>query len=467
MENYKEELDWFDEFAMKVDVDEFFDEYKDKKVEIFYDDSEDLMDQVIKNDLLINDVFKDLIPPLSFEELNILEQSILDHGITDPIQTWNGYIIDGHNRYNISKKHNITFQVKELEFNSEEDAKIYIINKQLGRRNINSFVKLELSEKLRDELKKKGKENQGYESKSSFAINGKTEIKDNNQEGLDFIFPKVDSRKEIVKITGTSNGIVSQFDKIKKVIDEPTKEKLRNNETTIGKVYKEIKNKEYKQKEIKLKNTDTIKFDSDDVKLYNCDLIDSEIEDNSIDVIITDPPYPRDYLDCWKKLAEFAVKKLKRGGVLVAMSGQSYLPQVYKNMDIDGLDYYWTGCLYLPGHSPNLRTKRLLTHWKPLLIYVKDGYDRTFQKSDVYISDKENYNETKEGQEFHKWGQSLSLMEKIIQDWTYNTDVVCDPFLGGGTTGVACVNLKRKFIGIELEKEAYDIAKKRIIENGN
>lgn len=58
----------------------------------------------------------------------------------------------------------------------------------------------------------------------------------------------------------------------------------------------------------------------------------------------------------------------------------------------------------------------------------------------------------------------LTLMEKIIIATTIEGDTILDPFMGSGTTGVACKKLNRNFIGIELDKEYYEIAKKRIEE---
>lgn len=63
----------------------------------------------------------------------------------------------------------------------------------------------------------------------------------------------------------------------------------------------------------------------------------------------------------------------------------------------------------------------------------------------------------------HPTQKSLKLMEELIRVHTNKNDIVIDPFMGSGTTGVACLNLGRKFIGVELDKKYYDIAKKRLI----
>ncbi len=62
----------------------------------------------------------------------------------------------------------------------------------------------------------------------------------------------------------------------------------------------------------------------------------------------------------------------------------------------------------------------------------------------------------------HPTQKSLALMEKIISIHTNPNHLVLDPFMGSGTTGLACKNLKRNFIGIELEKEYFQTAKKRL-----
>lgn len=93
-------------------------------------------DNTMQIKLKIDKEFKTLIPPLSPKEYEQLEANIFADGCREPIVIWNGYIIDGHNRYEICKKHNIGYKVKEMSFESRDEAVVWICTNQLGRRNI-------------------------------------------------------------------------------------------------------------------------------------------------------------------------------------------------------------------------------------------------------------------------------------------------------------------------------------------
>ena len=86
--------------------------------------------------IVINEKFKTLIPPLNKAEYAELEKSIRKEGCREPLVTWNGYLIDGHNRYDICTRLNIKYKVVNMPFDSEEDAVSWICSNQLGRRSI-------------------------------------------------------------------------------------------------------------------------------------------------------------------------------------------------------------------------------------------------------------------------------------------------------------------------------------------
>lgn len=86
--------------------------------------------------LKIDTQFKNLIRPLRHEEYRQLEANLTLDGCRDPIITWHGTIVDGHNRYAICNEHHIPYATQEINFDSREDAIAWICSNQLGRRNI-------------------------------------------------------------------------------------------------------------------------------------------------------------------------------------------------------------------------------------------------------------------------------------------------------------------------------------------
>ena len=97
---------------------------------------------------VIDKEFEKLIPPLTDEEFKSLESSILDEGVRDPLVIWDNIILDGHNRYNICTKHNLIFKRVEKNFDNREQAKIWILENQLGRRNLNEAQRIDVVDKL-------------------------------------------------------------------------------------------------------------------------------------------------------------------------------------------------------------------------------------------------------------------------------------------------------------------------------
>ena len=89
----------------------------------------------------IKDEFKKLIPALSVEEFKQLEQNCLAEGIREKIITWNGFIIDGHNRFEIATRWNLEYETETKRFKDENEVKEWMINNQLGRRNLTNEQK--------------------------------------------------------------------------------------------------------------------------------------------------------------------------------------------------------------------------------------------------------------------------------------------------------------------------------------
>lgn len=111
--------------------------------------------------LKIDDEFKNLLPPLTEDEYSQLESDIKKHGVLSPIIAWNGFIIDGHNRYEICQKNGIDLpEIKALDFANKSDVMDWIINHQTGRRNLTKSQLVKAYASVEEQLKREAKERQ-------------------------------------------------------------------------------------------------------------------------------------------------------------------------------------------------------------------------------------------------------------------------------------------------------------------
>jgi len=178
------------------------------------------------------------------------------------------------------------------------------------------------------------------------------------------------------------------------------------------------------------------------------------------DFIITDPPYPREYLDLYRVLAERALEWLKPGGLLLAMCGQSYFDQIMLVMG-KRLEYYWMASYQTPGQPTPLRQRQVNTSWKPILIYGLPGESykgKIF--GDVWVSGGND-------KDHHKWGQSVSGMLSLVKQVCLPGQSVFDPFCGAGTTGIAALMHGCTFWGIDIDEKSADLACGRLAEVNN
>ena len=111
--------------------------------------------------LKVDNEFKNLLPPLTEDEYSQLESDIKKHGVLSPIIAWNGFIIDGHNRYEICRKNGIDLpEIKALNFSNKSDVMDWIINHQTGRRNLTKSQLVKAYASVEEQLKREAKERQ-------------------------------------------------------------------------------------------------------------------------------------------------------------------------------------------------------------------------------------------------------------------------------------------------------------------
>lgn len=337
-------------------------------------------------EIKINEEFKKLIPALTEEELNQLTTNILENGILDSIKTWDGFIIDGHNRYNIALNHGINFTTKEMtNLVTRMDVVEWIINNQIGRRNLSAYDRGLLALKLQEVLKIKGKEN--------MSIGGKEKDK---LKGLP-ISENLNSQKEAANKFNIGHDTLNKVRHIEEKATEDQKKKLKDGKKTINSVYNEII-KDEKRKEIENRETRPI---PECIDIYNTD--------KKYKVIYADPPWsyennitgtmPKDHykLMALDDICQMPIKNItEKNAVLYMWAVVPQLEEALKVINSWGFKYkthfVWDKIKHNVGHYSSVRHELLMVAIKgscPLEYY--NLYDSVYSEEKTGHSVKPNF----------------------------------------------------------------------------
>tara|TARA_R100001440_G_C2489450_1_gene114806 strand:+ start:94 stop:828 length:735 start_codon:yes stop_codon:yes gene_type:complete len=240
------------------------------------------------------------------------------------------------------------------------------------------------------------------------------------------------------------------------------------------------------------------------VKLYNGDCLEimKSIKDKSIDAIITDPPYGT--TNCkWDSIIDFDLmwnqlnRIIKDNGAIVLFGSEPFSSHL-RLSNIKNYKYDWIWKKTKSQHFAQAPYRPMTNHElisvfskggtsknaKPRMKYnpqglldcniERKGKKATHSAHRMRKIDQQNYTQTKtgypktlikfnnEGKTLHPTQKPVALMEYLIKTYTHEFEIVLDFTMGSGSTGVACCNLNRDFVGIELDKEYFKIAEQRI-----
>jgi len=168
--------------------------------------------------LKIDKTFQNLIPTLSDEEFKGLEESILSEGrCRESIKIWRDIIVDGHNRYAICQKHGIPVKTQSLRFSCKKDAELWIVQNQLGRRNLVNAMRIKLALHKESLLQDKARENR----------------KGCNND-------PVHVRKIIAQEAGVSEQTVHKYMKIRELGTPELIKRVESGQTKISTAHREV-----------------------------------------------------------------------------------------------------------------------------------------------------------------------------------------------------------------------------------
>tara|TARA_R100001460_G_scaffold19486_1_gene40581 strand:+ start:280 stop:1014 length:735 start_codon:yes stop_codon:yes gene_type:complete len=237
------------------------------------------------------------------------------------------------------------------------------------------------------------------------------------------------------------------------------------------------------------------------MKLYNGDCLEvmQTLPDNSIDFILTDLPYGKTRLH-WDKIISFEpmwkeLKRIRKNNTAIALFSTEPFSTLLKNSNFNEykFDWYWKknrGVGHLNAKQrPMLDIELITMFYKKQPIYnpqniekaniKRNNISKINNKTSFYLQNQKDFNRSnyknypkttiefkavKSSNRLHNTQKPTELLEYLIKTYTKENETVLDFTMGSGSTGVACVNTNRDFIGIELDEKYYNIAKERIDE---
>jgi site-specific DNA-methyltransferase (adenine-specific) len=216
------------------------------------------------------------------------------------------------------------------------------------------------------------------------------------------------------------------------------------------------------------KSEGNLKYPEDFVNKIICgdclQLIKS-IPNNSIDAVVTDPPYGLNKngvrndadLSLFYNIMPECDRILKDDSFFITFFSTKCLPQLFKN---NKFNYFWQIVLYCP--EGRVRSPIGYTKYMSCFIFKKGKPKIIRWNKDIFIDTPGKMVEPDEGYIDHPTPKPKHFIKEILKMFTKDNDLILDPFIGSGSTAIACLQLNRKFIGFEIEDKYCKIALERV-----
>ena len=381
-----------------------------------------------------------LFPMIPADELQLLADDIAATGLHHPIVlAADGTLVDGRNRLAACKLAGVgpTFTTYV-----GDEIVAFIVGENIRRRHLTpgqaAFVALDLLPVFEAEAK----ERQGTRS--------------DLWADLPKSLTPARAADQAAKVVGTSGRAVRQAKRVATVPE--LADKVRSGELALDRADQEVRITKAKSGYLTRQATWDRGANSSGERweILHGDFRDAlaDLPDGSVDAIITDPPYPDEFLPLWGDLAKMAERVLRPGAPLIAYTGQYRIKAVLDHLT-GPLTYQWMLCLDLPGSNSRFRGPNMIQTWKPVVICTAGTWaPHPWCKDRVTSPGKD--------QELYEWQQNPDPVAELIRRYVPEGGLVLDPFAGVGSFGVAALSTGRRFLGVEMDDERHMTACERV-----
>ena len=395
----------------------------------------------------VDQEFAALIAPLSAEEHQQLEANLIAHGCRDALVVWRGLLLDGHNRLTICNRHGIPYDTTEIDLPDRESAKLWIEENQIGRRNLTTDQRAALAYRImqrRVSISKKQRAAKAGAARSggNLVVHGSHQVETTpRQRERTAREHKVSTRKlrEIAALAKTDPDIV---------------DRIANAEISLREA-RESTLEQGRQRNIKA----ALKTHPHGEGIHTGPMkqLFRILDDNSVDLFITDPPWEKKAMPLYSDLGKLAQQKLKPGGFCLVLCGQMYLDEIVRRLS-ESLDWYWLSAVVFSSGSHKIWTRKFTNEFRPFLIFAKRPAPPNAKHG--WLSDL--VHSTTPDKSHHKHGQDMGRFEYYIERLTIPGELCVDPFVGGGAVPEICARTGRRFIGTEINPGTAAAARARV-----
>jgi hypothetical protein len=388
-----------------------------------------------------------IFPLMQGDDFAALVDDVKANGLLEPVWlTAAGELLDGRNRARACAAANVPIATKVY---TGADPIGFAVSLNMKRRHLTTGQKAAVAADLEKVYAAEGLRRMAAGGAASApgrpAEKGQADLPDLSDKAWQ-------ARDQAASVVGTSGRAVSRFKRVQETAPELA-EKVRGGHVALDRAERIVRDLEAAERRASeaVAQQQNIQIGTL-VDLRHGDFREVMADLTDVDAIITDPPYPRDYLPLLDDLRDWSDQVLAPDGVLVILFGQTFLPEVYQRLQ-GGRPYRWTGCYLTPGAGYSSMRCGVQSNWKPILVY--GGGDRF---ADVFRSEGTDA----AAKSLHHWGQDYGAFHQIVDRITKPGHTVVDPFMGSGTTLLAAKALGRHAIGCDINADHVAVARKRL-----
>jgi hypothetical protein len=400
--------------------------------------------------------YANLFPLITGNEFETFKADIKANGVREKIWLYEGKILDGRNRYLAAIETDALFETEEY---LQDDPLAFVISLNLKRRHLSSDQRAAIAVETLPLYEKEAKERQ--------------ESGNNQHSSLPEKSPgasRGDARDKAAKQFNTNGRYVSELKKIKE--DDPeTFQQIKSGDKKLVDV-----NKDKKASDLEDKKAENQKVNSKDIadnrpKLFKKHYRElfNLLDNNSMDLLITDPPYSTDIDDIESFVDDWlfnALDKVKQDGRAYICIGaypeelQAYLNKLSEQTRfIVDNPLIWTYRNTL-GVTP--KNKYNLNYQVILHLYTTESEPLdTSITNEMFSVQDINAPDGRLGDRFHTWQKPEELGLRLIRHSTKENDSIFDPFACTGTFPIAAAKLNRSAIGCDISEDNLRIAASR------